>query len=105
MSLELKQERRFLICGPSGSGKTNFVFRFIVHAKAISGREPKKILFFYQVYQSAFDRYANKVDFRYRLPAKNDLGEVRDGILVLDDIMSFKKIRWSIKFMRFTATP
>lgn len=76
------------IFGSSGSGKTTFVKRLIEQAPHITNTPPKRIIYFYGVFQPLFKTMPN-VEFVEGLPPS--FNRYLDGItptwLIIDDLM------------------
>ena len=84
MSLVWKHPFTAIVCGPTGSGKTSFVLKFIANVAIIMSPQPKRIIWCYGVYQSAFDSVRN-VEFHEGLPDAEALKP--NTLLILDDLM------------------
>lgn len=75
------------VSGVTGSGKTTWLFKVLKHKKTLFTPAPKRILYCYGVWQSAFQTMEKLIDFREGLPSENDLEEYEGGLVVIDDLM------------------
>lgn len=85
MTLAWKHPFTSCVSGPTGVGKSTFVFRFLTHVKAMMQPPPRRILYCYGTWQSAFQDLQG-VEFHDGLPDRNKLET--DQLLILDDLMS-----------------
>ena len=78
-----------IVSGPTGCGKTAWVLRLIDNMHEMIEPVPRRIWYYYEEYQHAFNNYAS-VHFDEGLPQLSD--EVFDGsepsVIVIDDQMS-----------------
>ena len=80
-----------LVIGPSGSGKTTWVIQLLKHIGQIAEKPPKRIIFYYNVYQDAYDELRGIVhEFREGLPSDADIKALKDdapSLVIIDDQM------------------
>ena len=83
------------ISGPSGCGKTSFAASFFRNAGELMEEEPRRICYFYQLYQPAFDQMkrelGSKIYFFEGMPDGESLENIVDSsprplILTFDDL-------------------
>jgi len=48
---------------------------------------PKSIIYYFVEYQPVFDEYSQQVVFRQGMPKATELEEIRDALLIFDDMM------------------
>ena len=75
-----------IVAGPTGCGKTNFVLRLIDNVNTMIAPTPNKIIYYFTEYQSIFDRYPH-ADFRQGVPKLVEIDDMRDALVILDDMM------------------
>ena len=73
MSLKLENPCSIVISGASGTGKTNLVLRLIDHIQEMFSNSIKRIVFFYEVWQTSYEAYLQKVEFLQGLPTEEFL--------------------------------
>ena len=77
----------FLLAGMSGSGKTTWLTKLITNKDIMFDIPPKKILYFYGVWQSLFNTLEKQygIEFHHGLPKDiEDIGEHQ--LVILDDL-------------------
>lgn len=77
------------ISGCSQSGKTSFVKRLLEHRDVMFSNPPKKVYYFYGVYQKLFDEIKG-VEFQHGLPENYEDFADPDGgsvLLIFDDLI------------------
>lgn len=72
------------IVGSPGVGKTKFCLELIDNLNYCFQFQPQEVLFFYERWQSAYDKYKNKVIFEQGLPT--DLATDKARLVILDDV-------------------
>ena len=72
------------IVGSVGTGKTNFCLKLIENSNSCFQCKPQEILFFYERWQDAYEKYKKKVHFRQGLPT--DLPADCPKLVILDDV-------------------
>jgi len=94
MDTRLKHPLRMIIGGPSESGKTSFVKRFLQSMNEMVNPTPSKILYFYSMYQPAYDEMRalhRDITFVQGLPP-DDIETLLDkkynNLIILDDMMT-----------------
>ena len=90
MSLKLENPCSIVISGASGTGKTNLVLRLIDHVQEMFNNSIKRIVFFYEVWQTSYEAYLQKVEFLQGLPTEEFLKQAKDSLIILDDQMHSK---------------
>ena len=85
MALKFTNPSTFF-AGPSGVGKTFWMLRFVSHLKDLC-LQVKKMLFYYEVWQTIFHEHMDKITFRHESPSLEDLKDAEDSLLILDDLM------------------
>ena len=75
-----------IVAGPTGCGKTSFVLRLIDNVDTMIEPSPNKITYYFTEYQSIFDRYQH-VDFRQGVPKLDEIDDMRNALVILDDMM------------------
>jgi len=84
--LAFKHPFTAIVSGPTGCGKTSFVLNVIDNVDTTIEPTPDKIIYYFVEYQPIFDRYSH-VDFRQGIPKSHEIEDVRDALVILDDIM------------------
>ena len=95
MSLKLENPCSIVISGASGTGKTNLVVRLIDHVQEMFSNSMKRIVFFYEVWQTSYEAYLQKVEFLRGLPTEEFLKQAKDYLIILDNQMHSKKYRFN----------
>jgi len=73
------------VSGPTGCGKSSFVLRFTDNADTMIIPTPDKIIYYFTVYQSIFDRYPH-INFRQGVPKLDEIDDIRNALVILDDM-------------------
>jgi len=76
--LAFKRPFTAIVLGPTGCGKTSFVLNVIDNVD--------KIIYYFAEYQLMFDKYSH-VDFRQGIPKSTEIEDIRDALVILDDMM------------------
>ena len=58
--VRLKHDSTLVVCGPSNSGKTEIVKRLILHRNAMIDHPPKRVVWFYGIYQVSLVSFAEE---------------------------------------------
>ena len=82
-----------IVSGPTGSGKSTFIFKLLENNGEMFAKKPKKIYYFYSVWQDIFDRYnLRNLTFIKKNPDESVIEEITDGshnLLIIDDLQIF----------------
>jgi len=84
--LPFKHPFTAIVSGPTGCGKTSFVLNVIDNADTLIQPTPDKIIYYFAEYQLMFDKYSH-VDFRQGVPKSSEIEDIRDALVILDDMM------------------
>ena len=79
------------VAGPSQCGKTQFVFDLLSNLNSTISHGVNRIQYCYSVWQNSYDELKNKlenIDFIEGLPSVDDFRNLKDVIVILDDLMS-----------------
>ena len=90
MSLKLENPSSIVISGASGTGKINLVLRLIDHVQEMFSNSIKRIVFFYEVWQTSYEAYLQKVEFLQGLPTEEFPQQAKDCLIILNDQMHSK---------------
>jgi len=75
-----------IVSGPTGCGKSSFVLRLTDNVDTMIKPTPDKIIYYFTEYQSIFDRYPH-IDFRQGVPKLDEIDDMRNALIILDDMM------------------
>jgi len=76
-----------IVSGPTGCGKTSFVLRLVDNVDTMIAPTPDKIIYYFTEYQSIFDRYPHVI-FRQGVPKSDEIEDMRNALVILDDMMT-----------------
>jgi hypothetical protein len=94
LDLRFKTFFRILVTGPAGSGKTHWVRNFIKHRQQLMDVTPKKVIYYYRVWQESYAEMQNEtpsIEFKSGIPSAEEIEELgiyreQGGtLLILDD--------------------
>ena len=86
MALKFENPVSFIISGPSGVEKTKWILRLVDNIDKICP-EINQIFYCYEVWQSMFNEYSEKITFRQGPPVLDDFKNFENCLLILDDMM------------------
>lgn len=88
--VRLKHDSTLVVCGPSGSGKTELVKRLITHRNEMLDKPPKRIVWFYGVYQPQLNMFMEEHGIVTLRGLPQDLENFLqpNDIVVYDDLQS-----------------
>ena len=88
--VRLKHDSAMVICGPSGSGKTELIKRLILHKNEMFDIVPKRIVWFYGMYQKSLDVFMTEQDIvsHRGLPVDLESFLHPNDLVVFDDLQS-----------------
>jgi len=72
--------------GPTGCGKSSFVLHLADNVDTMIKPTPDNIMYYFTECQSIFDRYPH-IDFRHGVPKLNEIDDMRNALVILDDMM------------------
>ena len=75
-----------VIGGPSGVGKAKWILRLVDNIDQICPGI-NQIVYCYEVWQSIFNEYSEKIRFRQGAPVLDDFKKFQNCLLILDDMM------------------
>src|SRR5215813_7043553 len=77
-----------LVVGPTQSGKTFFILQLIKYMNQLISPTPERIVYCYGLWQSVFDDYKNRVEFRKGYNEEEiKFNPKQRSLVILDDIM------------------
>jgi len=91
MSLKVQNPASFLLARASGVGKTYWIFRFINHKDEIFTEKIEKVLYFYEIWQSIFEKYVDQAEFIQGPSSVEHLKSADRKLVILDDLMNSNK--------------
>lgn len=83
-----------IIAGPTGCGKTIFVSKLLQHANTMIEPAPQRIMYFYSIWQDAFDKILQLnplVEFRTDKISIDEIDSNKTNLVILDDLMNESK--------------
>jgi hypothetical protein len=87
------------VIGPTGSGKTVGVLEMISHKDALFTTPPKRIIWYYGIYNDIFDQHKNQIEF---IEGIENLANLDTGgeptLVVVDDLMDSMNLALSKAF-------
>lgn len=91
MDLRFQTPFTLLLAGSSSSGKTTWVLKFVKHRNVLLNNKVNKVVYFYQSWQSLFNKYLNDIEFREGVPTSEEFIEITSNctaLVIIDDAMT-----------------
>ena len=88
-----------LIAGPTSCGKSQLVFQLLRKVESLITPEVQHVTYCYSQWQSGYDEFKEKVEFKLGLPSEDTLlnsnssGTAPHTLLILDDVTTKEDIR------------
>jgi len=99
MALPFEHPFTMIVAGATGTGKTHFVLKLIDNMHTIIKPTPTHIVYYFMEDQPIFGDYP-EVEFRHGTPTQSEINELRDTLVIFDDMMMESDIKLLHAFTR-----
>ena len=98
MALPFEHPFTMILAGATGTGKTHFVLKLIDNMHTIIKPTPSHIVYYFMEDQPIFGDYP-EVEFRHGTPTRSEMDDLRDTLVVFDDMMMESDIKLLLPYL------